>query len=1420
MGKSDKYKALSGMLAATMLSSSFSGISALAENTDASDTKPEIDSAIGSEADADAAAVSEDIQADAGINIDEPAEDFWSDTINRFVISAMSEDGDADRDAAQSVIDDITALRESAVDMNSGNYTDYFRQIKTVRIRYDALSYYGKAIVGNANLQMLTSTESKYNTLKRNDINALNDAVDALIELNEDNYLLMSADFVAAREMYEAFNERLNVLRAIADEDASGAEEEIVKAAALAEYDSINIDTEDSCVKLMDIAQNVDIFMNNTMEDFRAAVITSLNFDITALPTGEILPDENPYEMDGYEYITRFVSAGDYAKFGLMEEYINVAIAKYEAISNSPLYSDFLFNDEFKDVVIIYLKNYYKFKTNQLKVVYGAPDALGTNILEDDLWNDATAEILFTYLEKQRANTDNALDAVEVLGGDAAELDAYKNYCAELFAAMNVSIGDEIDKFVEKVLPLTGETNVEPNNNYNEDDIAGKSCIELEFNEDTIDMVAEARNAHRNFNISIQQYLCTYDSVCYNKLFDLSYVEDADYMNSIISDGVNQLKALSESELAKYDALKREIRDYNLTYKSGYEMQFGGRANTNPDEFIAGIEARRAAIKETELEKYYTEFSTQSALNTLNAKAAELDAAIDAFIIKQADIEQLRMSAANALNAYDGFENYFGYDYMMAQAGSYNNFSKHEDVVEFVDDFINIYNNMNPGNSISLDDVMGKFDAMAESKRDYVAKANAYAAKYRSDNFTHLSEVNRLQPYMTQPEFDEVDSLAQIIYKHTDMTGFMSSVSGVYNTAMALPADKETLYLAHDGFTSVYAAKSSYGNLDAQYNGFSLDQKYCVTRETERRLDVMNSEFAAWDKAIDVMNKIYAINGAVEWEDYRERAQVARDAYTAVENHDDVTEKIADAALEDLSFAAEFADLFLDIASVPEITSQYQLDDRYATPNYETVVASLRERFDNLVTDEHESVSALVQRAGDILEQREYEVDCAVRARDVDRSIIALDNYDITDFSEESQTGIYAYMAAYEAVELAVTDLMTEEPGEGTAFTMLLQYSKFTHHREITDGIIANVFISSVEAVGTVDYTSDFDEKQRYITSADSVYENLLNARQRSSSEVQLAMTKLEGLRAELARCRRAWDNSQTAIGMLATLETMLDEQYNEDFKPAREAMYSGVAAAIGEYDEYIDSLKNADDEMRYAYECLDARGYIDQGDMDEAQFMDRFFYYSVQKTIETLWQEAQDAAESGELISSIDVKNAEDEYKALAEHEYAWDTGRSQQELVDNYSKLAWLRQLVNDNESAYISEFEAYMDDSGLMDESITPSTLPITLEFNILHAAELYGAMSDTVKQNVDSSYAARILMLTDALAELKSNIENGKEGDVDRDGRVTIADVVRIVDFAMDNDIDPETTLQFVMADIDGSNEIDVNDVIKAIDLIEF
>ncbi|MBQ3427165.1 MAG: DNRLRE domain-containing protein [Clostridia bacterium] len=1361
----------------------------------------------------------EDIAGDDN-NVYDIIRDDFMQVENAFTLFAMS-GSDTDETEANAVITLIEALK--SVNITAENYTEYFDQINELRKAYDELSYYAKAIVGNANLQVLTSAESSYERLEKADIDAVNNAVDDLEELTADNYLENSRTYVDAKKLYDDFVAKQNVL-------ASGSD------SAVARHDSAMAEISAATDKLNSMNGDINGFMDADKAAFKSAVQTNLDFNITEKGLGEDLAEAYaPYDVPGNIYITRFVSEDDYKKFLDIEDYIENAEGMYNKIKESPLYDEFISDDDFKDNAVQYLKNYYKYKADQLKVMYGDTDSLGENIKDAERWDPET-NTLYTYIAEQREKADNALDAAkEFVGADnedalTAELSDYIAYHAALFEAMNITIADAIDELVEAILPLAGET-VDTNINYNERYIADldeDDLKDLNFTMDDIAIVAAAKNAHSGFNQSIMEYLHQYDNSRYLILFDVD-AEGLPEPHALISAALDEMENLANAEMAKYQGLVDKINDYALNYKSGFESQLGGAVDSqDPDEFIVEIESQLGNIKEAELIEYYTSIermSEDAAEAYINTANGGVGTAIQNFKTKLSDIKDLRSVSKTATDAYDAFEEYFGYDYMMNQASSYNNFAKHEDVVEFVDDFIESYNTIN-GASITLDDVMGKFDAAVEAKTAYVTVAAGYSTTYPSDNYEAPEELNRQQPYMSETELNEIENLAAILYKHIDMTDYRERVSDLYDTVFDLVNRKEDLYTAQNGFADVAEAKAACDALRAEYDAFTDEQKYCIPRDAEEKLSSTQTELDAWDTAIDIMDAIDAIDDADEIDEFTSLIEDAQDKYGAADGTR-AEELVADAASDKLNFYKEFIALYNDIMDVPVIVSEHQIKD------YESVISNLRTRFDELVVGDYANVSAFVGNAKRTLEDREFEMACAKEARRVDMLINDLDTYADKFVNSSDPEDLRAYVDYYrDVVEDAVSDLENADDVDGRpqsmAFGMLLQYSKFTHHREDIDNLCVEGFVMFVDNVGVIDYTSDFDEKQELIDKADKFYDEILVQRQYDDARTVAAKTKLENLKATLARCRKARDDAQEAIGRIAEFNSLLDELYSIVYKPDSEVkLDEEVVPEMDAVDSLIKSLSEADNEMKYAYEYMVANGYIDSYDADVAELMDRFSYYSVQKSINELWAEAQESKHNDELLDITYLKEVEDQYNALKFYEYFYDTGRNQQELVENYSKLAWVREKVNENEDAYIDQLEEYMDETGLMDADA--EALSISYKPYIENANNIYSAMSPVMQSNVDTAHSEKLLALIDALKELDElyAVRGGKAGDIDEDGKVTIKDVVMIVDFALDNDIDPENTAQYLRADIvypekgnDDEDKIDINDVIAAIDLIEF
>lgn len=1320
--------------------------------------------------------------------------------------------------------------------MTIENYVDYWAEMTDVRKSHTDLTPSERGLVGNETYRKLVSFENKYKNLENEDISIVVAAVDGVHEelLNENDYLKEGTNYLAALAAYNNFVAKQRKLDKYTEQKGSDYADEVIGRLS---------DTNDKLTRYTSVVKG---FMKKTIDSFNKMIDAEKDkeyFMITALKNGTALNED--YVTDGNTYITRFVEEGDYDKFrNDIEEYILPIKKAYEDIKNSGFYKSFLDDETMKNNIKIYLMQYYMYETDKLKVLYGNPGEpdsytdLQKNLIDDDLWFDG-AQYLCTYLKGINDKAGLALtEYADELGGSIDDLIAYKDYNDTLYEAMNIVIGNEVEKLKAAIgkLSTTGIFNAE-----------GMELKDLRFTREDIDLVVAAVNTNANFCMSIQEYLYQEEKNIYTSLFG----EDLEH--PLITEAVEKMTGLANDEIGKYDSYLTAISEYNLTYKSGYHAAFGEgeKSPEDPDLFIKQIKDNTAADIKYDLLKYYKDtFIIPDDDLPVDYKNKELTGAIEYYEEKLKAIKELRTAAKNVTDTYDEFQKYFGYDFMMSQKAHYNNFTKHEDVCNFVDDVIATYNATHT-DTIILDDVMGAFDDLVAAHSEYNIEEGKYEAKYSTDNYARLPELNRAQPYVSEEEGTEIKNLSDILYKHNnDVGNFITSIDNAYSTVIGFKAIKESLYSAKNNFSPVTAGKTEYAVLEDEYNTFDADKKYCIPRETENKMGVIGVTYENWDKAINVMNLIDAIDATTEIEEFKAAVDEAATAYDAIKNTG-AGELVADAAYEKLEFYKTFKTLYDRIVAVPVIVSQYQIKE------YDEVISKIREDFDEAALTEHITLSGLVDDANRMLKDREFEMSCAKEARRIDNSIIELDdlkNAAVNAPDDESyETAIVAYLNAFADVEAEIYSLVQPRPGEtrpaNMTFGMLLQYSKFMHHREDIDELWVNTFVHYVDAIGTITYTSDFDEKDAAIANADAIYEQLTD-NQKSDSRAVSAKTTLELRRSELERYRQAADDAQAYISEMRDISNEMEEIYAIELKPEKEARLSDM---LGYFDEdageyvpgmieiFNDKLSDIKPDEQHssdicAYNYLVALNHVDDYDMACAKFVDLFQYYAVQNKINELWAAAQEAHRTGTLLDSTEVKFCEDEYKALANFESPYDTARNQQELVENTSKLAWVRMQIDKDANEYIAQFKKYMDmDMGkdmnnakLISLDTNPDTLAIKYSPYIAYAYNLYYAMSDNTKKLLPEGYEEQIVALNDALIKLNElyALRGGKAGDIDEDGKVTIKDIVMIVDYALDNNINPADNKQFLRADIvhpevnTDPSRIDVNDVIAAIDLIEF
>ncbi|MDD6483606.1 MAG: DNRLRE domain-containing protein [Clostridiales bacterium] len=1406
------------------------------------------------------------------LEISAPAENAEEAAVGELPFAPISVDEAAilfaveDDTKVDEVIADILALQSAAENMNVENYTQNWLQIKAVREKYNALSYYEKASVGNEKLQILTSIETKYASLLDKDFKNLGDMVSIIPELTAANYLEEVRKYDNAEAAYSAYEQRQQATK---DTDYTAKYDEAMNAVSTLRS------------KLDSFKEQISALMNATKDKFingGNGVVGVKDIEWSSISSFETVEPRagQTYISPQMKILYICVSSEDYKNFLDMEKAIKGGndgithegslLAQYLSIKNSELFSQFTEDTDMKEALKTFVTGYYKYMSNQLKVIYGSEvqGDLADHILNEDQWehkDEKVTNAICTYLASQNREAESERGTLKQLAGEdyMSLIEDYSSYNSRLFESMTNIIADEVKELENAIYALLKSEGAD-GNSYGDEKFSYNSVPtanwldEITLND--IDRVYAAAKKNMGFSPSIQLYL---HEACYGdeQVDDHTYpglFDDINWSkgentpatggeNSAITAAKKELKKAAKTELDRYSDIVTSIEDYSLNYMSGYD------GHEDPDTFIAGCIEELNNIDAAALLDYARKMKPYGAVQNdeygviteslINNEKAAAEAAISAFEEKLADIKSLRAKAKNLRDAFNA--KYFSWDYMEQFKGYYDeqhpensvpyyNYSKHEDVCAFIDEMVIApYNESHPDAPIEIADVMGAIDDMILADAEYKTELAGYRNKYL-DEFVYLDTEAFEALYLTEDEeiatSKEINDISGRTKKHIDMSGFMNEVSDLNNTAMGFAAQKESLYTAQNGFSAVVGAMEDYAELSAQYNAFSADQLYCVTRETNTKLGTIKSELEAWQKAIDVMDKIDAVEGTTDIDEFTRRINEARAAYEAL-NGQRAKELVAQAALDKLDRYQVFGDLYVEIAAIDPIVSQYQIVLFEGSGDEPGMLDQLRARFDAL-GDGYEDISDFVSRAQRILEDREFELACAKDAQRIDGLIKNLDAFDLED-----ESALMDYLNAFVEVEREVNALLEpSQPNERPAnmtFGMLLQYSKYTHHREDIDGIWSAAFAYAIDQVGTIEYTSNFGSKAELIAVADGVYRDM-NDRQKSAAQDDLA--RLEQIKADLARCRQAKEDAQETIAILAEFAAEVERIESIEYKPAREAEYQGMIHLISDNDDMLTAMKEAQGAERYAYDYMYENGYIDTYRAQESRYMDNYQYYAVQCRIDMLWSEAQEAHRNGTLLDSIALKECEDLYKALANFESPYADGRTQQELVENYSKLAWVRIQASEDYDLYINQLADYMNtaqagyEKSLME--LDADALAISYKPVISHAINLYDAMSSEVQATMTESYRTQIEALRSGLDELLRlyEIRGGKAGDVDEDGKVTIKDIVMIVDFVLDNDIAPENNAQYLRADIVHPDDdmadspIDIDDVIAAIDLIEF
>lgn len=1314
---------------------------------------------------------------------------------------------------AEKLINDINEIKTE--EMTAENYTAYKGTLADLRTRYDSSSFRVKALVGNKVYQLLVNAENKYASFEAADINAVKEKISLIGEVTQDNYLDRGEFIVAAREAYDKFEELTSTAYG---SDTDGYNN--IMSQFVTNTEGINY------VEILETAEApIEEYKKVTADAFVEAwniIKNDAELDIL---------NSNPEKVAEKEAVLDEFEASYYS-------------APINNLSASVYYSSFAEGEvtpEAAQAIEEFLCAEYQLAVDEIRAEYGdpGPDPLNPTQEFIDLFDSATVgDNLYIYLYDYRT-------AAEVAYGklNADSKDRYKDqsdYCDIVYEAMMNLVDSKIRNTIQLELG------------------------EAELTKEYIDAVKKARTDRDSISSAVISYLEKYATVQYNQ-----YKEKSDMIDSRIED----LAALAEDELGKYDGIVDELDSYGLYYMSGYYVdgdtgiKDDGDKYWNIDQYIADINEAFMAVNPsvavddgytTILEYYYNQMqdtitAAESAAELANERS-NADSKIASFVQHNNTIIQLRDVAAQCN------EDLYQFSLMLTE----DDIDDIEDIAlddedpatqeEVLAKIQEILNAKDP--AVTLDELEAAFAKLYEEieagATSYRALTAAYRDAYASEGFTDIQE-----PYMSAASLEAWGKMCTVlcpalvipdenIYKAT-ADDWTNRLNALYDRVMSL--DKEYEYL--NDFVGVEECRNEYAALKAEYEGFSWEVYYFISQDTVDTCGLIDAILNThWTDAIKVMDMIDEAEAATLTEEWYSKLLAAESALDALEadaiQQPNAYERVAEAAKAKLAQVRKDYDIYSKLESWigsienidPKLVEEYAQLYTY-NEDGELEPSEFSKLIDKLVADEETLFSELELASDKVKEyinspdngyaaasaaiaKLNKEKNLALEAEKIDKRIIALDSL----AGEEFITALEALRTDIDALVATISYEGEDKRGNDAAieFNMITQYAQYENYVNNYDKSVADKFGEAVNAIGDITYTTDLEVARTALDSAAALQGTLNDAQLKYAYS---AVIKLGILEKKYEKISAAKDAAQDVLSDITEMVDIIEntvltaDPYDYEYVKLIEG-YSEVISQSDVVNTSIDSIKDTD-----AYNYLVQNGYIENYENTLAEFKDDYAYIGVMQAIEVLYEDSKNVIqidEEGNVtideeernILVEETKNAMSLYAALDE---------DLKENVLNYSSLQWL---VKNIDAARVNDIIATIKALPPAEEITYAKYIGSVESIKAAYDSLLSENQARVRKDDNGATYEKfmEILIKMGILEEEYGDL-GGKAGDVNGDDIVDINDVILMVDYAfgiktVETAEDERQFLRGNLVKETGVSEekIDFHDIAAVIDFLEF